>query len=288
MSEYSRISTPYGGPGVYTNPGMVDLVRTYCHIKGIGMSAFYVYQGSFNTTVAASAGTHDKADCMDSSSSIDDNLLKKIGAFAWQRTTSQGFGVNHVHFGRMYSSAMAWLATAQDRAYRGWRSNGLGDLSGKDNSWCPRYRSVKHLSGPTANDYLAVRKTAAFSQAGCLVSEDSDLIKVWRERKFTLTDIAGTVRCRGRDYFVTDGGGFYKTADFIRKWGGFVWLNQSYHVAAEPCYARIGPGLDKAKEGTVLDKSNGVQSIGYSIRDGKKFVVNASGKWYYEGSLVKN
>jgi hypothetical protein len=212
MGQYDRIKSPYGG-GTYTNSGMVNLVKTYCAIKGISLKQFYVMQGSFNTTVKASAGTHDKADCMDAVDSVDEKWLKKIGAFAWARTRAQGF-TPHVHFGRMYSTKMAWLATAQDKAYRAHKSNGLGNLSHTDTSWCPRYRSVKHISGPSTRKYVATKETWGYSQAGCHSDKDKDLKIKTRAKGYVLGNIAGRVQANGSDYFVTTGGTFYNVSNF--------------------------------------------------------------------------
>lgn len=213
MGQYDRVRSPFGGPGTYTNSGMVSLVKTYCAIKGISLKQFYVMQGSFNTTVKASAGTHDKADCMDAIDSVDEAWLKRIGGFAWGRTRSQGF-TPHVHFGRMYSTKMAWLATAQDKAYRANKSNGLGNLTHKDSSWCPRYRGVKHISGPSTRKYVATKETWGYSQAGCHADKDADLKIKTRAKGWVLSNIAGRVQSNGSDYYVTTGGTFYNVSNF--------------------------------------------------------------------------
>ena len=213
MGQYDRIDSPFGGPGRYTNPGMVAAMRTYAAIKGVPLSSIYCYQGSFNTTVAASAGTHDEADCLDGSTALDQALMKKIGLFAWTRTAAQGFDP-HIHWGRMYSTAMAWLATAQDQAYRAHRSNGLGNLSYRDSEWCPRYRGVRHLSGPTSKKYIAKQEAWGYSQAGCHSDKDADLKKTERAKGFILENIAGRVESNGSEYFVTRSATFYNVANF--------------------------------------------------------------------------
>lgn len=213
MGQYTKIRSPFAGPGTYTNPGMVALIKTYCAIKGIPWARFWLTQGSFNTTVAASAGTHDEADCIDTLDSVDEALFKRIGGNAQQRTRAQGF-VPHTHMVRMFSTAMAWLAEAQDEAYRKYQSNGLGNLSHKDTSWCPRYRGVKHLAGPSTKQYVATKETWGYSQAGCHADKDADLRKTTRAKGWVLGNIAGKVHANGSDYWVTTSGTFYNTANF--------------------------------------------------------------------------
>lgn len=292
MSQYSRITAPWPHSGAwngYTNSGMVRLLKTYCAIMGHLLSELTCWQGSFHTGYAPSAGTHDKADCLDLS---DNNAaekcktLKLIGGFAWLRTIAQGFGSNHVHMGRMYSAAMAWLATAQDEAYRNHKSNGLGDLSHTDTSWCPRYRSIRHLYGPTKAHYYAVRDTPGYSQPGCTPVGDHDLITGTCPRKYELSGIAGTVRAKSKDYFVTTRRTFYLKSDFIKVWAGFVWHSATYTVVDAPAYGRTGPGLDKPKKaGCVRDRGYLVRAIGYADRGGHRFVCTAHGTYYAESSL---
>lgn len=279
MGQYDKVSSPFGGPGRYTNPGMIALVKTYCAIKGISLSQFYCIQGSFNTTVAASAGTHDKADCIDVSSSVDDDLMKKIGAFAWQRTSAQGF-TPHVHMGRMYSTAMAWLATAQDKAYRDNRSNGLGNLSTKDTSWCPRYRGVKHISGPTTKKYVATKETWGYSQAGCHSSNDADLKVKTRAKGYVLYNIAGRVQSNGSDYFVTNGGTFYNVANFT----AYVEPTTSTpapSTSTSTAYYVRGPfaiGHESTRSGSP--RAGQVKQWGELINI-SKIVTNAGATWGY-------
>lgn len=287
MGQYDRIAFPYHA-GKYTNPGAESLLKTYCAIMGHSLKDLTVYQGSFNTGVAASAGTHDKADCIDLSASNaaeKTKTLKLIGFAAWHRTPAQGFS-DHVHGVRMFSSAMAWLATAQDKAYRDHKSNGLGNLSHTDTSWCPRYRSIYHLSGPTSTEYYAATDTPGYSQPGCTPVGDKDLIRMTEQRKYKLSTIAGSVRCNGKDYFVTNGRTFFLESDFIRAWSGFNWKNQAFNVENAPAYGRIGPGLDKAnKPGCIRDKGYLVRSIGWADRAGKIYVCTSHGTWYAQDSL---
>ena len=289
MSQYSRVNSPYEG-GRYSNPGMIALIKTFCAIMGFKVSQMTCFQGSFNTTVEASAGTHDKADCLDISAlnyARKIQVLRSIGAFAFHRTKAQGFG-EHIHLGRMFSTAMAWLATAQDNAYRKYKSDGLGDLSHTDRDWTPRYRSVRHLKGPTTSTFFAVRATPGYSQAGGTPIGDKDLVKVTRARKSVLGNIAGTVRCNGKDYFVTNSLTFFLVSDFIKAFGGFVWKSQDYSVGSGPAYGRTGPGAAAPKRaGCVRARGYLICSIGYADRDGLRFVVTSHGTYYAESSLRK-
>lgn len=204
MSE-TRILSPFSGPGDYTNPRMVALMKTYCRIMHIGLSGIYCYQGSFNTSVAASAGTHDKADCLDLRPDFNVAVGKKIGFWSAVRETWQGPWIKHVHGVRMYTGDAAWLADAQEEAYRGWNSDGLGDLSHKDPAYHPKYRGVYHISGPTTTKFITTQETIGWREAGCHGSNDDDVSrfkKVTRAKGYIISNVAGRVRANGSEYLV--------------------------------------------------------------------------------------
>lgn len=217
MGAYDRIANPMAGPGAYTNPAMLAACKTVAAIEGRDISDVYCYQGSFNVGYAPSAGTHDKADCLDIKPSTWNNrTAKKVGIASFRRTTAQGFSLEHDHMVRIGTSGAAWLADAQEEAYVARRSNGLGDLSHYDTSYCPKYRDVRHISGPSSRKYIATKETWGWAEAGCHGSTagDAPLHVKTRAKGYVLSNIAGRVRCNGSEYFVTTGCTFYNVANF--------------------------------------------------------------------------
>lgn len=281
MTE-KKIPCPLGGPGKWSNPRMVSALKTYCAIKGVPLSSIYCYQGSFNTGVEASAGTHDKADCLDVSVDTFDNALaKKIGIVSWDRTPAQGFDL-HAHMVRLYTSDAAWLADAQEKAYREHKSNGLGDLSGKDTSYCPKYRGVQHLSGPTTQKYITTKETAGWKEAGChgTTASDRSLLSVTRPKGFIVSNVAGKVRCNGSDYIVTTSGTFYNLANlktYVAPPAGTI-----YYVRAPRA---VGYTIKNAQSKVVTYKAWGtaVRILKTETIDGCKWgyeYANGTGRWF--------
>lgn len=218
MSEY-RISSPYPGPGDYTNPRMKALMKTYSAIKQQTTTpsgySLYCYQGSYNTTVAASAGTHNKADCLDLAPTFDTNLGKKIGFFGEIRETWQGDWIRHVHGVRIGTHDAAWLADAQEEAYIDHKSIGLGSMT-DHNAWAPKYRNVVHLAGPNTVQYHTTKETIGWSIPGCHGSNSDDVAnykRVVRPAGYVFSGRAGKVRANGSDYLVTPHGTFYNMAN---------------------------------------------------------------------------
>jgi hypothetical protein len=109
---------------------------------------FTLTQGSYNTGVRASAGTHDGGGVVDINT---DGLniakavlaLRKAGFAAWHRTPAQGFS-HHIHACAIGDRQMAWLARSQVQSYFN-RRDGLA-RNYSDNSehrwpnWCDQYR----------------------------------------------------------------------------------------------------------------------------------------------------
>lgn len=294
MSEYDRVKSPYDG-GTWTNPGMIALIETYCRIRGYpSLKSITVMQGSFNTTVAASAGTHRLADCVDLSAfdwKKKDRIFRSIGGAIFHRTPAQGFPP-HCHMVRMYSAGMAWLATAQDKAYRASASNGLGNLSHKDTEWMPRYRGVKHLSGPESGQWITVRATPGYAVAGADPVHDKDLIEVRRGRGYVLSGIAGRVRSQGKDYLVATSGKddltFYLLSDFNRFVPNFVALKQTMVTTRDDVHGREEPGLAGVpdKKGIkIRPKGFRIKVIGFVKTDEGVFWSSNHGTWYAGTSL---
>jgi hypothetical protein len=104
-----------------------------------------IIQGCFNTTVAASAGTHDKDAVIDVRIEGMDwyaaqRWLRSQGWAAWVRTPAQGFSY-HIHMVSLPKYKYEWVASVgeyvngQIADYYAWR-DGLSSHSA-DNSWHP-------------------------------------------------------------------------------------------------------------------------------------------------------
>lgn len=195
MGAYTRTSNPFGGGSwKHTNVALNAAIRTYCAIVQIPYAAFYVIQGSYNTGVAASAGTHDGPDTVDTLITVDDWVARLIGINAQPREWP---GNRHSHWVRNFSYRAAWLALRQWQEWIRIGSDGTGDLSHVDGSRKPRFRSIRHVSGPTSDVYVVKRITASYNQPG----------KVGRRSTLkpgkVIDNVCGIVKCRGRKYLVT-------------------------------------------------------------------------------------
>jgi hypothetical protein len=293
MGEYSKVKSPYDG-GTFTNPGMVDLIRTYCKIRGYpSVKSITVIQGSFTDLVPESMHTHSKADALDLSefdAKTKDKIFRSIGGAIWHRAA--GFKTRHCHLARMYSTKMFSLTAAQERAYRAHGSDGLGDLSHKDTEWQPRYRGVKHLSGPEPGQWIARTPTPGYSVAGTDPVNDKDLIKVKREKGFVLSGIAGQVRSQGKTYLVATKGKddmtFYLRSDFSRFVPNFVALAQTMVTTKGGVHGREAPGLagvpDKAGI-KIRPKGFHIKVTGFVKTSEGVFWSSNHGTWYAGASL---
>lgn len=89
--------------------------------KKLGV-AFYCYQGSYNTSVGASGGTHDKGGVLDLNvpAGQDANAvtrqLRNAGFAAWYRTAAQGF-MPHIHAVDIGNQRLAYNAGLQVNNY---------------------------------------------------------------------------------------------------------------------------------------------------------------------------
>lgn len=136
-------------------------LRTYRMIRWAEKKAgfeFAISQGSYNKSVAASAGTHDGGGAADFSVRLllpwkRNRMLKALkdaGFAAWYRTTRQGFDTNHIHAIAIGCDDLAALAKSQVVDY----DKGLDGLRGhaKDKSYRPnppvRFNMVKNQPMP--------------------------------------------------------------------------------------------------------------------------------------------
>ena len=90
---------------------------------------FTITQGSYQSTVAASAGTHDKGGAVDLewTGKVSDVLaLRKAGFAAWHRNPTQGPWGHHIHAVVVDHPLLAPSAARQVTAYRNGR-NGLSN-----------------------------------------------------------------------------------------------------------------------------------------------------------------
>lgn len=118
--NYSRVS--YGGKTV--NVRTREMLETARALYG---SNFPISQGSYNTGVAASAGTHDGGGCVDIGD-VSTKLLKALkqaGFAAWIRTPNEGFSY-HTHACAIGDKEMAGIAKNQVTSF----FNGRNGLSG--------------------------------------------------------------------------------------------------------------------------------------------------------------
>jgi hypothetical protein len=286
-SSTKRLSNPFGGPARYVTEGLVDALMTYCAIKGIRPDQLYVIQGSNNVGVVKSAGTHDGNSCVDTLITVDDALLKKIGVMSQERTPAQGFDP-HSHMVLMYAEGLAWLAEAQEKAYRERRSNGLGDLSHLDTSWCPRYRGVRHVKGPAS--YKGVKKTAlrdtyAYLQAGCDPKYDGDLVKRKLSRGTTVTDIVGRVECQSKDYYVTRDASFILVTDLGAHAGDKVTIQPDNTIYVTTT-ATVGYAQPDLASPAKVNVAAGARITGNGqAKTSKTFVRNTQGFWFLRQDL---
>lgn len=95
--------------------------------------AFIVTQGSYQSTVAASAGTHDDGGAVDlrwCGHAECVRALREAGMAAWHRHPGQGRWVDHIHAVVVGHPRLAPSAARQVTAYRN-RRNGLAN-NGRD------------------------------------------------------------------------------------------------------------------------------------------------------------
>jgi hypothetical protein len=135
-----------------------------------------VTQGSYNTTVAASAGTHNGGGCIDFSvrgltlTQINKRVraLRIVGFAAWHRFPSEGPWPEHIHAVAVGCKELAAIAARQVASLRAGR-NGLAS-NGLD-----RHRDMK-LPVTTWEAYLASKQAAAKPAVKAVVIDLSDVL----------------------------------------------------------------------------------------------------------------
>ena len=93
-------------------------------------STLTIYQGSYNTTVGASAGTHDGGGAVDVWGPDPDRIvrvMRNVGWAAWWRTPAQGPWTAHIHAILIGHDTASPLAKAQVVSYD---AGGTGLASG--------------------------------------------------------------------------------------------------------------------------------------------------------------
>lgn len=134
---------------------------------------FFITQGSYQNTVAASAGTHDKGGAVDLrwSGDIEDiRALRFAGFAAWHRKPSQGPWPDHVHAVLMDHPLLADSAARQVTSYRSGR-NGLANNGPDDGPrvtphprtrwWPPKEEDMPYTDWPQGDRDALVEDVAA-------------------------------------------------------------------------------------------------------------------------------
>jgi hypothetical protein len=157
----------------------------------------------------------------------------------------------------------------------------------------PRYRGVKHLSGPEHGQWIAIRATPGYSVAGSDPVNDKDLVMVRRDKGHVLSGIAGRVRSQGKDYLVVTKGKddmtFYLLADFNRYVPNFVALAQTMVTTEAGVHGREEPGLDGVpdKKGIkIRPKGFRIKVVGFVETNEGVFWSSNHGTWYAGTSLA--
>lgn len=284
-SSTKKIENPFGGPAKWVTEGLAEALYTYCAIKGIQPWQLYVIQGSNNVGVIASAGTHNGNSCIDTADTVDDALLKKIGVVSWERVYPFD---PHSHMVLMFAEGLAWLASQQEKTYREKRSNGLGSLNQYDSSWCPRYRSVRHVQGPARYKGIkreAIRQTYAYSQAGCDPKNDKDLVKKTLKKGAVVTDIVGRVECQSKDYYVTKDASFILVTDLGAYAGDKVTIKPDKNIYVTTT-ATVGYERPDTSSGAKVRVLKGAKITGNGqAKTTRTFVRNTQGFWFLRADL---
>lgn len=135
----------------------VDALTIACieAAERIGGHEFHVTQGSYQNSVAASAGTHDRGGAVDLRWCGHDACIRALrlaGMAAWHRTPSQGPWPHHVHAVVIGHPDLAPSAARQVTAYLNGR-NGLAN-NGPDDG--PRLNPIPRPVWPPREEALMV------------------------------------------------------------------------------------------------------------------------------------
>lgn len=167
------MSTTYPGPlhrpswRGRTNVDALTILAIEAAEKRAGFT-FSVTQGSYQNTVAASAGTHSGGGVVDLSSRYLSPArkaamvlaLREVGFAAWLRTPAQGPWVEHVHAVLAGHPLLSTQAAAQVRDY----SAGLNGLANRGRDDGPRVSPIPVFAWPTPPKELPKRVTRYLSE----------------------------------------------------------------------------------------------------------------------------
>jgi hypothetical protein len=154
------------------------------YAESLAGKTLIVTQGSYQSTVAASAGTHDKGGVVDlrwTGDNADISALRAAGFAAWHRTPSQGPWPDHVHAVLTGHPLLAPSAARQVESYRvgrnGLASNGPDDgprvtPHPRANWWPPKQEEDMPYSDWPKADKDALVDDVAKAVVKALLSED--------------------------------------------------------------------------------------------------------------------
>lgn len=156
----------------------VDALTIACieHAESIGGHEFVVTQGSYQSTVAASAGTHDKGGAVDLRWCGHDSCiraLRQAGLAAWHRHPWQGPWPDHIHAVVVDHPLLAPSAARQVVAYRAGR-NGLASNGADDG---PRITPIPTPIWPWPEDDMPYTENQLTAIIRAAVRAELDPIK---------------------------------------------------------------------------------------------------------------
>src|SRR5215207_9619818 len=130
MGAFDKKVSPFdnGGHKKFLSRKMIEGFEAAEIILGFPRHSLTIVQGSWNTDVEASGGTHDKSGAADLTPTKVARkmwVLRLLGFPAWHRRPFEGNWDEHLHVITAHDPGMGSFAILQDRAYRKGR-NGLG------------------------------------------------------------------------------------------------------------------------------------------------------------------
>lgn len=241
-------------------------------------------QGSYNTSVSASGGTHaggGAADFSKFNAANREKVLRKLGGDAWRRTAISGVWPEHVHVIVDGDPTASPAAKDQMADYKN-RRNGLAN-NGPDTGY-HMYVFPRFIYGTTRARWINVVPCYGYSQP--TARPETRTSALMDEGDVTASNDVCRVRGNaGSEWFVTKDGRFWNKANFVRRPSGYVALVETWKVTADIAYGRDWPGTEADKIGDPYAKGKTFNSIGYVTRDGVKYVLNRGGRWFTGTSL---
>lgn len=243
-------------------------------------------QGSYNTSVSASGGTHaggGAADLSKYNAKNREKVLRKLGGDAWRRLAVSGLWPEHVHV--IVDGDPTASAAAKDQMYDyRHRRNGLAN-NGPDTGYY-MYAFPRFIYGTTRARWICVVPTSAFSQP--TANDNTRIDGTLRDEGYvTGSNDVCRVKCNGYEWFVTKSGAFYRKDKFVRRPSGYVALVQTWRVTDAPAYGREAPGKGQLTIGDPYPLDKTFNSLGYVVRDGITYVLNRGGRWFTGTSLAE-